>query len=131
MTNAGDLFGRGMSFPPRMGDEARFAWSEGADNIRESIRVILTTEPGERLMLPSFGAGLKRFLFEPNTVATHRLIEEAILQSLERWERRVKVDEVLVQADAGDPQAALVTIRYNLVANRVSDQLLLRVQLGA
>jgi phage baseplate assembly protein W len=129
MSSSGQLFGKSMAFPPQLNGESRMAWSEGPDNIRESIRIILSTEPGERLMLPAFGAGLRRFLFEPNTVTTHRRIEEAVVQSLDRWEHRIKLDEVLVQADPEDAQAALATIRYTLVANQVSDQLLLRVQL--
>ena len=129
MSAVGKLFGKSMAFPPQLNAESRTAWSEGADNIRESIRIILSTEPGERLMLPAFGVGLGRFLFEPNTVTTHRRIEEAVLQSLARWERRIKVDEVGVEADPEDAQSALLTLRYTLVANQVSDQLLLRVQL--
>ena len=59
-----------MSFPPRVGPDGRVAWSEGEVNVREAIRIILMTEPRERLRLPEFGGGLSRFLFEPNTV-TH------------------------------------------------------------
>lgn len=125
------LFGQGIGFPPRLDADSRVAWSVGPENIRESIRIVLTTEPGERLMLPAFGAGLQRFLFEPNTVTTHRRIEEAVVQSLDRWEPRIKVNEVSVQPDGQDGQAALVTVRYTLVANRASDQVQLRVQLGA
>lgn len=131
MNDAAHLFGQGLGFPPRLDTASRLAWSAGPDNIRESIRVILTTEPGERLMLPAFGAGLRRFLFEPNTVTTHRRIEEAVVQSLDRWERRIQVGEVRVEADPQDARAALVTVRYTLVSNRAGDQLLLRIQLGA
>lgn len=131
MSDAARLFGQGLGFPPRLGPASRLAWSAGPDNIRESIRIILTTEPGERVMLPAFGAGLRRFLFEPNTVTTHRRIEEAVVQSLDRWERRIRLGEVRVEADDQDPRAALVTVRYSLVSNRTSDQIQLRVQLGA
>ena len=67
MTN---IFGRSMSFPPRVDADGRFAWSEGETNIRESIAVILKTESGERVGVPEFGAGLGRFLFEPNNAST-------------------------------------------------------------
>lgn len=131
MSDAARLFGQGLGFPPRLDAASRIAWSAGPDNIRESIRIILTTEPGERLMLPAFGAGLRRFLFEPNTVTTHRRIEEAVVQSLDRWERRIKLSEVRVEDDPQDTRAALVTVRYTLVSNRAGDQVQLRVQLGA
>jgi hypothetical protein len=126
----GKLFGRGIAFPPRVGGDGRFAWSAGPDNIRESVRVILLTEPGERVMLPEFGAGLRRFLFEPNVVSTHRAVEEAIVQALGRWEPRVNLDAVEVQPAADDAQAAIATLRYTLIASRAQEQLRLRLQLG-
>ena len=76
--DAGRLFGQGMSFPPRVGTDGRLAWSVGEQNVRESIRLILLTQPGERLMREGFGCGLRQFLFEPNTVATRQLIRERL-----------------------------------------------------
>ena len=124
------LFGRGLSFPPRIGQEGRMVMSSGAENVRECIRVILLTDPGERLMLHDFGAGLRRFLAQPNEPSTHRLIEEAIRQSLGRWEPRVDVDDVIVERLADDPAGAVATIRYSLVATQVQEELRLRLSLG-
>lgn len=131
MIDSGRLMGRGIGFPPRLDKENRVSWSEAAANIRESIQIILSTEPGERLMLPSFGAGLKRFLFEPNIVPTHRLIEESIQQSLDLWEPRIFVESIDVIPDEEDAQAVWVKIHYTLVANQVGDQLQLRVLLAS
>ena len=49
-TRTRDLFGQGLGFPPRIGADGRLVWSSGEDNVRESIQIILLTEPGERLM---------------------------------------------------------------------------------
>lgn len=130
MRDDGKLYGRGMAFPPVVGADGRVAWSTGAENVRENIRVILLTQTQERLMLPQFGGGLKRFLFQPNTVATHRLIQEAIVQSLGRWEPRIRVDSVTVDPDPDDPQAALAMVRYTLIATQAADQVRLRVSLN-
>lgn len=131
MIDVGQLFGRGTAFPPHINEEGRINWSVGDQNIRESIRIILLTEPGERVMLPDFGAGLKRFLYQPNTVTTHRLIEEAIVQSLDQWEPRIEVDSVDVEIDESDSRSALVTIRYTLIANQATDKVQLRIQLAS
>ena len=88
MVDEGKLFGRGIHFPPTINANGRWTWSSGAENIRQSIKVILQTQPLERLMLPSFGSGLRKMLFQPNTVKTHSLIEELITNALTRWERR-------------------------------------------
>lgn len=125
----GDIFGRGLRFPVKVADDGRLHWAEGPDDIRQSIQIILLTEPGERLMLPTFGAGLRRFLFAPNNVATHRLVQERIEQALHRWEPRVRVQRVSVEADDGNPQAATATIHYTLVATQAPDQLTLQLDL--
>ena len=108
--------GQGISWPPRVDGDGRLLLSADADNVREAIQVILLTEPGERVRLPEFGAGLRRFLFEPNIPATHIAIARAIDLSLKRWEPRIRVAQVEVEADPTDPQAALATITYRLVS---------------
>ncbi len=130
LRDQGRLLGQGISFPPRIGEDGRLAWSTGADSIRESIRVILMTDPGERLMRPSFGAGLRGFLFEPNVPATHRLIQDRIAFTLRRWEPRLNLVRVIVEADADEGQQANVTIEYKLVATEERGQVGLAVRLA-
>src|SRR5690349_19028073 len=114
--------GKGISFPPRVAADGRIAASEGEQNIRESIRVILLTEQRERLMLPEFGGGLKTFLFEPNTTATLHLIQDRITRALSLWEPRVAIESVDAQQKQGEPQAALVVLTYRLVATDVQER---------
>lgn len=113
------LYGRGLAFPIRVGPDGRIAWSAGEANVRESLRVLLLTGSGERLRRPDYGAGLERFLFEPNTPATWRAIEERIRQSVERHEPRLRIERVDVAADPSNPEAALATIAFTLVATGV------------
>lgn len=129
--DTGALFGRGIAFPPRVGPDGRLQFSQGADNIRESIRVILLTNSGERIMLADFGGSLGRFLFEPNIAATHRAIEQSITRSLVRWEPRITLNAVDVDVAEDDAQAAIATLRYTLVATRANEQMRLRVPVGA
>jgi hypothetical protein len=110
------IYGRGFGFPLRVGPDGRLAWSSGEANVRESLRLILLTGQDERLRRPTFGAGLERFLFEPNTPATWRAIEESIRRNLERWEPRLKVEAITVGADPDNPEAALAILAFTLVA---------------
>ncbi|HEY6137031.1 MAG TPA: GPW/gp25 family protein [Thermoanaerobaculia bacterium] len=128
--NAGQLYGRGMAFPPHVGADGRIAWSEGEANIREAIEIILRTEERERINLASFGGGLRRYLFEPNSVATRFELRDRITRALQQWEPRITVSGVDVDEDPDDSQAAIATIRYELVATRAASQVTLRVQLG-
>lgn len=129
MKNVGKILGRGISFPPRVGPDGRVAWSEGETNVRESIRIILMTEQPERLRAPGFGGSLGRFLFEPNTVTTRRLIQDRIGKELAQWEPRIRVQAVDVEADPSDPQAAVAAITYQLVATGARERVSLSVQL--
>ncbi|HEX5125596.1 MAG TPA: GPW/gp25 family protein, partial [Rhodocyclaceae bacterium] len=51
-------------------------WPGLEQSVRESIRILLSTRPGEQLMRPDFGAGLDRLLHEPNVLATRRQIRD-------------------------------------------------------
>lgn len=126
----GQLFGRSIAFPPHVGADGRWAWSEAGDNIRESIQIILLTDPGDRLMLNAFGGGLSRFLFEPNTAATRRQIQERVESSLRLWEPRITLDSVTVEAHPTDDQRATISIEYRLVATQASEQVALTVTFG-
>jgi phage baseplate assembly protein W len=130
-TNGASLFGKGLSFPPRVGADGHVVWSEGEDNVRESVRVTLLTELGERLRRPKFGTGLSRFLFEPNTVATRAAVQERIETALTQWEPRIVLESVVVDEDPNDTQAALATVTYKLVATQSQERLTLSVQLAS
>lgn len=129
--DTGALYGRGMSFPPRVGGDGRIAWSEGEDNVRENIRVILLTRQRERVMLPEFGGSLDRYLFEPNTPATRQRLRDEIERALTRWEPRIRVEAVTVEPDPRDAAAVIATVEYRLVATQQRERVSLTVTLGA
>jgi Bacteriophage baseplate protein W len=128
--DAGRIFGRGISFPPRVGADGRVAWSEGEANVRESIRVILLTEQRERVNLPDFGGSLGRYLFEPNAVETHHAIQRRIERALAEWEPRIRVESVDVEPDTVDREAATASITYRLVATQARERVSVTVALG-
>lgn len=130
MMDAGKLYGRGLSFPPRVGADGRMVWSAGEENIRESIRVILMTQLNERIRLPEFGGNLATFLFEPNTVTTRSLLRDQITRALARWEPRITVDSVSVEPDPNDAEAAIATITYTLVATSARECVSVGISLG-
>jgi phage baseplate assembly protein W len=68
-------------------------------------------------------------LFEPNTVTTRHLIGDQIQKSLEQWEPRIRIESVNVEPDAADPQAAIATITYKLVATQIQQRLSLEISL--
>lgn len=112
----GRSIGRGLAFGVGLSETGRVAFSAGAANVAESLQLIIATSPGERVMRPTFGAGLSRFLFEPNTPATHRQITERITRAIERSEPRVQLESVVVTTHPQRTDTAIVDITYRLVA---------------
>ena len=92
-------------------ERGRLPRAEGAEKVRQSISIILHTERGERVMMPTFGCGLRRFLMQPNSNGTRAQMEREIRQALETWEPRVALTRVEVLPGA-DPALVLIDIAY-------------------
>jgi len=127
--DVGQIFGQGVAFPPHLDSTGMWATSVGAQNVRESIQILLSTRLGERLMYPTYGSSLRSYLFAPNTAVTRRSIEEAISKALKQWEPRITVNSIVVVQDPSNNQAAIATIDYQLVANQLPNQITLTLQL--
>ena len=97
--------------------QGRLDWPGAEQSVREGIRVILSTRPGEQLMRADFGAGLDRLLHEPNTLATRRRISDLVRDALGRWERRILLDGVEVWEVPDRPSDVRVEIAYRLARN--------------
>lgn len=78
-------------------DQGKFLWASGNDSVRDVLWNILLTSPGERLMRPEFGAGLKQFIHQPNNETTRRLIADQALRAIQRWEPRISVQDLRVE----------------------------------
>ncbi|MDO6693768.1 GPW/gp25 family protein [Aliiglaciecola sp. 3_MG-2023] len=109
------FLGKGWAFPiqPNQTDKT-IAYAEGAEKVRQSIWMILQTEPKERIMRPNFGCGLRRYLMQPNNSATWAGIQRDIERALSRWEPRIKLEEVNVNG-GDDPSVAMISIQYSHV----------------
>ncbi len=121
-----------LSFPfGGVGNDGRLRWTRGNESVRETILNLLLTRPGERLMRPAFGAGLRRFVHQPNTETTRALIADATRRAIARWEPRVIVEEVRVLPDPERPAHVNLSIRYRLRSDRSPGRLDLGLALGA
>jgi phage baseplate assembly protein W len=108
----------------------QLAFPSYEDSVQQMIRVILLTRPGEQLNRPEFGAGISRFLHEPNTVETRRQIRATVLQALTQWEPRIALDEVDVSEVDGAPTAVRIDVFYQLVRTGQRASVTLAAQVG-
>ncbi|RKZ62526.1 MAG: baseplate assembly protein [Gammaproteobacteria bacterium] len=113
--------GSGWNFPVLPSNHNReLLLVGGPDKVRQSIWLILETEPGERIMRPEFGCGLRRYLMKPNNSATRALIQKDVIRALASWEPRIKVQEVNVDAGT-DPSMVVIRINYAHLRDGSSD----------
>lgn len=99
-------------------------------SVRDAIRIILTTRPGEQLMTPYFAAGLQNFLDEGNTVSVRRQIQSAIQDNLQKYENRIRVDAIDVSTVDGAPSEVHVQIYYRVIRSNTPGQVGVTVQVG-
>lgn len=88
--------------------------SSGERNIAESVRIILFTRPGERLMRPDFGCRIHELVFAPNNTTTASLAEEFVRRALQRWEPRI--EDVQVRVNPVPAEALLsIAVDYRII----------------
>jgi phage baseplate assembly protein W len=112
------FLGIGWSFPVAFDATGEVAQSAYEDDIRESIRIILGTNPGERIMRPDFGAGLAALTFEPINTTTMALAKHRVEEALILWEPRI--DSIGVQVSAEPVVGRLmIDINYRVRATNI------------
>lgn len=107
-----EFLGQGLAFPLRVNPRGEIALVSGEKDIAESIRIILETVPGERVMRPTFGCRAKELVFAPRNAATEALMIQYVRQALGQWEPRIDVQSVRVYVDPGHDGGWLVEIGY-------------------
>jgi phage baseplate assembly protein W len=116
VSDVADFIGRGISFPLRVDQSGSIALAAGADGIDASIRMALSTAPGERVMRPQFGCRIWDLLFEPVNANTLGLMAEAVRDALSQWEPRIEVDDVEVEPDSASRARVVIRILYRVRA---------------
>jgi phage baseplate assembly protein W len=115
--------GRGPRFPLRPDPgTGSMAMVGGEQIVRQAIETILDTDPGERVMRPDFGCGLRRYLMEPNTAMTRAAMQREIDDALSQWEPRINVTAVAV-TPGEEPSLVWIQISYVRLADRREDNL--------
>lgn len=107
--------GRHLAFPFRIGADGRTAApADITDHVRGELIQLLLTAPGERPFLPSFGAGLKRLVFERNDPVAAGLANATVSRNLSTWlGQRVAVESLKVESIDSLLQ---VDLSYRIVA---------------
>ena len=111
-----DFLGKGFSYPFRTTDRA-IVPSEGAELVEESIRILLGTRKGERVMRPDFGADLESVVFNALSSNTISMISYYVKECLDKWEPRIEVLGVFARVDQAEGNKVEIEIEYEILAN--------------
>jgi phage baseplate assembly protein W len=109
----GALVGRG----PAVAATGSLATVSGDNAVRQSILMLLSTRPGERVMRPDYGCPIHRLLFSPNDATTAGLAIHYVRQALLRFEPRIEI----VRIDAGPAREAQGSVLRIVLDYRVRD----------
>lgn len=113
----------GWKFPFAISaDHGRVETDNGRENIQESVKIILLTEPGERRMHPDFGTKLHQFLFESMDSQTEELIRREVLYALQMWEKRICNINVGVEWGIKEQGVLHLTVSYRIAGLAEEDR---------
>lgn len=111
-----DHVGRGWAFPLRVDARGGIAMLEGGEKTDASIRMIISTAPGERVMRPDFGCAIWDHVFAPLEPYTFGMMEDAVRRALIQWEPRIGLVGVVVEPSKDEDGRVDIAITYRIKA---------------
>lgn len=115
---------KGLVYPVVKWSGGYFSTRTTKDLIKSSIRMILTTRLGERVMLPEFGSRLYELVFEPMDDSLKALARTFVIEALQRWEPRITLQNVTMGTDP-DNNTFFISLTYAINENAEQDTLVL------
>jgi uncharacterized protein len=98
------------------------------DHLRDLILQVLFTNPGERVNLPEFGAGVQRLVFAPNSDTLRTSTQFLISTNLRRWlGDRINVEQVNVTSEPGFEEQVTIEVIYTLKKTQERQSVQVRV----
>jgi phage baseplate assembly protein W len=117
------FLGSGWAFPPQFHRDGRMLMVEDDRDIRESLAILLSTRPGERVMRPLYGCNLHALVFEQVSENVATEIRQTVRSAIERCEPRVSVELVAVLPGPDEHGVLPIEIVYRVRATNVSHNL--------
>jgi len=120
---AKEFLGIGWKFLIKLDSSGKFKLSKYEEDIEESIRIILGTIPGERVMRPEFGCGIYEYVFSTINISNLALIEEEVKKALTLYEPRIEIIKIKASADTNREGLVLIEIGYRVISTNTRQNL--------
>lgn len=110
------FLGTGWAFPPAFNfDMGIPELAVDEEDIKQSLRIIIGTIPGERIMLPTFGCGIHKFVFESNDPTHISILKDSIYDAILYHETRIKLEKIEITDDPADYGKIYIHIIYKVI----------------
>jgi phage baseplate assembly protein W len=118
-----DFLGRGVGFPliPDAGGTLRYV--EGDTGVGQSLRLLLMTAAGERVMRPNFGSRAPQLVFAPGSETNKNLLETSIREAVRDFEPRVQLTDVTVTERELEPERVDIEVSYTVRQSNTRDSI--------
>jgi len=128
---ASEFTGTGWRFPLLPDASGGLGYASGPPNVEQSLRILLLTELGQRVMRPDFGSKAARLVFAPGSVQYLGQLETTVREAIRDWEPRVDLEDVQAEADAAEPTRIDVRIAYRVRPTNTRFNLVFPFYLGS
>lgn len=116
MLNPNDFLGRGWSFPPSfMPTDGEVEMVSDEQDIKESLFILLSTNPGENLLHPDYGCPLHRLVFDPMDGSLPVIISDMVRTALLYYEPRIIPKNIVVSQNPDQDGRLDILIDYVIV----------------
>lgn len=116
------FLGIGWEFPPSF-DNLGIKLSEREEDIKESLRILLTTTKGERVFRPEYGCNIRQWVFSKMNRSEKTLIIDTIKQAVTKGEPRVTVTNIDIEIREEEDGILWIQIEYLINATNSPDNM--------
>jgi len=115
--SSNSFLGVGWAFPPEFDTATKEVKTVSeTDDIQESLTILLSTFPGERMMQPTFGCELKTMVFETLNESTITAIKDMIERAVLFFEPRIALDDIYLETSRMTEGVLTILLEYTVRA---------------
>ena len=104
---------KGWKFPIQINESnGRIQTVEDNECVKQSVKMILSTQLYERKIVPTFGTDLRRYMFEVVSPTFVSDLKKTIASSVNKWEEHVLDINVSVEATPGPISTVNTSVDY-------------------
>lgn len=115
MNNDNSFLGSGWGFPPEFNRKSgSVSLVSGEEDIKESLYILLSTKPNERVMQSAYGCGLTSLVFESIDSTSITLIKDAITRAVIFFESRIDLEDIEIDEKQAQEGILLINLTYTV-----------------